>query len=86
MREPYTLPYTLRERVNIWLSLQKHWVAKRPDAVAHWIARRLPKRIWFWAIVDGCGYATTGKYRKRTPNEVNLLELVGVCSEKANMK
>lgn len=32
------------------------------DRIAHWLARRLPRRLIYWAVVHGHAIASTGRW------------------------
>jgi hypothetical protein len=45
------------------------------EKLAIWIARRLPKSIRYWVVVDGFAKATTGKYSDTVASELTVFQM-----------
>lgn len=68
-REPFTEPYTLRERYAVWLDLNRYrrerfWSETLPIRVA----QRLPRRVRLWVVVLAA--ADTGVRRDLAPDRI----------------
>lgn len=63
-------------RVNIQALIDYHWLAPLPnriDRMVHWLARRLPTRLVYWAVIRA-GVKAMG--RDKEPGQVTLLDLL----------
>jgi hypothetical protein len=72
-REPYTEPYTLRERLGIAWSLKRHDLWRfRETGLWQWLAGKLPRRLVLFAFVRVMSHAwvETGK----TPDAITYEE------------
>ena len=46
------------------------------DNLAHWLARRLPKRLRYWVAIDMAAIATSGDYGMDSPTDLTVIELL----------
>lgn len=46
------------------------------DAVACWLAWRLPRRVVYWAMIRGAAHATTGPWGHEETPGVTITELL----------
>ena len=53
-----------------------HDPQKRKDWIAVAVARRLPDRVKYWAAIDVCAFATTGRYSSTVVPEVRAVEVL----------
>lgn len=59
-REPYTEPYTLRERLSIQVDLKRYDVRRFfEEGIWRRIAFKLPHKLALWAFIRVCGNAGT---------------------------
>lgn len=54
----------------IWRPVHNFWALSLP----FWIARRLPRRIAYFATVRVCAHGTKGKYENQIVSELTVMD------------
>lgn len=68
---------------NLKESLQLHYDLFRYSWFHHqywnkglWIAHHLPRFFRYFIVIDACARVTTGPFSDKTPDEVNIMQLL----------
>lgn len=41
-----------------------------------WLARKLPKKLRYWCVIDAGAFATSGKYETTNVPELSMMDMI----------